>query len=50
VRVAKECPNLAKAQQITFADIINHNPHKHLVDYITSRGILTRDYIEYEGE
>ena len=50
VRVAKECPNLAKAQQITFADIINHNPHKHLVDYITSRGILTREYIEYEGE
>jgi hypothetical protein len=50
VRVSKECPNLAKAQQITFADVINHNPHKHLVDYITSRGILTRDYIEYEGE
>ena len=50
VRVAKECPSLAKAQQITFADIINYNPHKHLVDYITSRGILTREYIEYEGE
>ena len=50
VRIAKECPSLAKAQQITFADIINYNPHQHLVDYITSRGILTREYIEYEGE
>jgi hypothetical protein len=50
VRVSKECPSLAKAQQITFADIINYNPHQHLVDYITSRGILTREYIEYEGE
>lgn len=50
VRVAKECPSLAKAQQITFADIINYNPHQHLVDYITSRGILTREYTEYEGE
>jgi hypothetical protein len=50
VRVAKDCPSLAKAQQITFADIINYKPHTHLVDYITSRGILTREYIEYRGE
>lgn len=50
VRVAKDCTTLAKAQQITFADIINYKPHAHLVDYVTSRGILTRDYIEYRGE
>lgn len=50
VRVAKDCTTLAKAQQITFADIINYKPHTHLVDYVTSRGILTREYIEYRGE
>ena len=48
-RVAKECPSLAKAQQITFADIIDYKHHKELIEYVNTRGILTRDYKEYEG-
>lgn len=50
VRVAKECPSLAKAQQITFADIIDYKHHKELVEYVNTRGILTREYKEYEEE
>ena len=50
VRVAKECPSLAKAQQITFADIIDYKHHKELIEYVNTRGILTREYKEYEGE
>ena len=49
VRVAKECPSLAKAQQITFADIIDYKHHKELIEYVNTRGILTREYKEYEG-
>jgi hypothetical protein len=50
VRVAKACPSLAKAQQITFADIIDYKHHKELIEYVNTRGILTREYKEYEGE
>ena len=50
VRVAKECPSLAKAQQITFANIIDYKHHKELIEYVNTRGILTREYKEYEGE
>ena len=50
VRVAKECPSLAKAQQITFADIIDYKHHKELIEYVNTRGILTREYKEYEEE
>lgn len=50
VRVAKDCPNLAKAQQITFADIISHKSYPELDEYIHARGILTREYKEYRGE
>lgn len=50
VRVAKDCPNLAKAQQITFADIISHKSYTELDEYINARGILTREYKEYRGE
>lgn len=49
VRVAKDCTSLAKAQQITFADIIDYNHHKELIEYVNTRGILTREYKEYEG-
>ena len=50
VRVAKECPSLAKAQQITFANIIDYKHHKELIEYVNTRGILTREYKEYEEE
>ena len=49
VRVAKDCTSLAKAQQITFADIIDYKQHKELIEYVNTRGILTREYKEYEG-
>jgi hypothetical protein len=50
VRVAKDCPNLAKAQQITFADIISYKSYPELDAYVNERGILTREYTEYRGE
>lgn len=50
VRISKDCTTLAKAQQITFADIIDYKHHKELVEYVNTRGILTREYKEYEGE
>ena len=43
-RVIKACPNLAKAQQITFNDIINYKRYDELVAYVNSRGI------ELEGD
>jgi hypothetical protein len=43
-RVIKACPNLAKAQQITFNDIINYRRYDELVAYVESRGI------ELEGD
>lgn len=49
VRVAKDCTSLAKAQQITFADIIDYKHYKELIEYVNTRGILTREYKEYEG-
>ena len=50
VRISKDCTSLAKAQQITFADIIDYKHHKELIEYVNTRGILTREYKEYEGE
>lgn len=50
VRISKDCTTLAKAQQITFADIIDYKHHKELIEYVNTRGILTREYKEYEGE
>ena len=50
VRISKDCISLAKAQQITFADIIDYKHHKELIEYVNTRGILTREYKEYEGE
>lgn len=50
VRISKDCNSLAKAQQITFADIIDYKQHKELIEYVNTRGILTREYKEYEGE
>lgn len=49
VRISKDCTSLAKAQQITFADIIDYKHHKELIEYVNTRGILTREYKEYEG-
>jgi hypothetical protein len=40
-RVVQDCPSLAKAQQITFNDIINYKRYDELVAYVESRGIDT---------